>query len=79
VEKTPRLGAELSIKRIDFLVTLAARSIRQLCKIFVKLDDISEWVRVSFHAPETMVTFINNLPVDVLGIISLGVFRDTEC
>jgi hypothetical protein len=78
LEKAQRSGPESSIERIDNLIRLAAQSIKQLSKTGAKLEDIVMWVTECLPAPETMLTFVNNLPVDVLRTISLGVLHYAE-
>jgi hypothetical protein len=73
-----RSGPEPSIERIDSLIQIAARRIKQLSHTGVTIEDSSTWVTEAFPAPETMLTFVNNLPIEVLKIISLGVYRYTE-
>jgi hypothetical protein len=79
LEKIPRPGPEPSIERIDILVALTAQSIKQSSRMAAKLGDIMHWVKESFPAQEPMVTSVNNLPVDILRVISLGVFHFAEC
>jgi hypothetical protein len=73
LEKTPRPGPEPSIERIGHLIALAAHSVKLLSRTGAKLEDVSAWVEEAFPEPASMVTFVKNIPVDVLGIILLGI------
>jgi hypothetical protein len=52
---------------------MAAHSIKHLSRSGVKLEEITLWVDGNFPQPGTMTSFVQNLPVEVLTLISNGV------
>jgi hypothetical protein len=68
-------GAEPPMERREPLVRMAAHSIKQQSRTGRKLVDVVDWVKDSFPSPDAMVTFVQNIPVVILELISLGVMQ----
>jgi hypothetical protein len=73
LERAGRPGEEPSLERRGALVMIAAHSIKHLSKSGGKLDGITRWVEENFPDPASMTTFVLNIPVVVLTLISSGV------
>jgi hypothetical protein len=73
LEKIVRFGPEPSHERRDALADMATRSIKQLSRTGKKIEEIQAWVHDHFPAWEAMVTYVNNIPVVVLEMISSAV------
>jgi hypothetical protein len=75
LEKNIRPGEQPSLERRDTLIDLAARSIKRLSKVGIRFDQILEWVTAHFPVQDDMVLFVQNIPVQVLTLISHGVMN----
>jgi hypothetical protein len=75
LEEVGRPGEEPSFVRKDSLIDLAARSIKQLSRTGVGLHEIRAWLTANFLPSDEMVTFIQNVPLPVLRLISVGVMK----
>jgi hypothetical protein len=75
LEKVARPGEEPSPQRRDSLINLSARSIKHLSRSGKNLDEIRTWVTANFPQPQEMVTFVQNIPLPILRLISMGVLQ----
>jgi hypothetical protein len=75
LEKNTRPGEQPSLERRDTLIDMAARSIKRLSKTGVGFGPILEWVTAHFPLHDDMVLFVQNIPVEVLILISHGVMN----
>jgi hypothetical protein len=75
LEQNSRPGEEPSLERRDALIDMAAWSIKRLSHTGVRIDKIMEWVTENFPPQKDMVLFVQNIPVQVLTLISHGVMN----
>jgi hypothetical protein len=73
IEKVERLGDEPSMERKDCLISMVAHSIKHLLKSGAKMEVLEKWVKDHFPQPAEMTSFVLNIPVSVLKLISSGV------
>jgi hypothetical protein len=73
LDKAERPGAEPSLERRGSLMMMAAHSIKHLSWTGAKLEEITLWVEENFPQPGSMTSFIENVPVEVLTLVSNGI------